>query len=331
MIQRFSLCLVSLMIIGAASVDAGGDMSGLYDTAMLEYWQTRYSRSMGKILEVILDHLTPEEYARVAGVKIEFPLKNRQLINFYAKWPPSRIVIPVSALKFLDDLYIAYAWLQVNNYRLETTEEYVAMLKYKGAHKFPGDRYPRPLQALRIPPNALKDPRVDGLSLRLFNSGRAFILAHELGHILYRHRGSTVKNEKEADSFALEVLRRTSTLPMGMVLFFQATALSFPNRADYSSDQEWEKFLRTKATHPLNARRLYSLSKTLDVTARDFARHEQDPTAGAEIVLFISKGIRQVADYLDDTELQRCVAEHSSQADPSSLKPRTGGRSLLNC
>jgi hypothetical protein len=111
--------------------------------------------------------------------------------------------VPVEALRWLDEIYIAYAWLVLNNFQLEPIEEYVAMLKHKKPEDFPGRVYPTPLRALGIPANALNDTRVDGLSLRLFNSARAFILAHELGHVHRGHRGSTIPNEEEADRFAV--------------------------------------------------------------------------------------------------------------------------------
>jgi hypothetical protein len=61
--------------------------------------------------------------------------------------------------------------------------------------------------------------------------------------------------------------------------------------------------------------------------AGDFALSSPNPGAEAESVRFIGRGLEQVAEYLDDAELQRCVAESASRADPSILKRRTRGGS----
>ncbi len=101
----------------------------------------------------------------------------------------SFVAMPVLSLMFLEDLCTAYAWLHLKGYSLETIDEYITMLRYKKAADFPDGRYPPPLKALKIPPNALAERAVDDLSLRFRNTAYAFILLHEIGHILYEHRG----------------------------------------------------------------------------------------------------------------------------------------------
>lgn len=299
------------------------DMGGLYDTGTLQYWGKRYSKSTNSILKILIDGLPAEEYRRLASMKLEFPLTNPELINFYAKVSTSVIVLPISSLKFLDDLCIAYSWLVINDYQLEPIEEYIAMLKYKRASDFQNGKYPPPLQALGIPANALNDRRVDDLSMRLFNSARALILAHELGHVYYQHRTRSISNEESADLFALEILRSNSTIPMGAIIFFQATAIWFPNRADFPNDKEWSIFLREKATHPLNSRRLRTLAAKLSLMDKDFAGNEQDPLAGAETIRFIGSNVLSIAEYLEDTDIQRCLAEYAVTTDPATLAPRS--------
>ena len=62
----------------------------------------------------------------------------------------------------------------------------MSMFKYK-----PGANFPSPLKASQRPDNALKDPWVDEYWLMLFDCGVVFIMAHELGHIVYHHTRQT--------------------------------------------------------------------------------------------------------------------------------------------
>lgn len=305
------------MTVYSAVSMAVGDMSDMYDNATLQYWSTRYQRSSNEILaKVILPYLFPEERHAVARLELQFPPSDSDLMNFHASLASQTVFLPTSSMKFLDDLCVAYAWLWANNYNLNIIEEYIAALKYKSPGDFPGGRYPTPLQALKVPANALDDPKVDRLSLRFFNSARAFILAHELAHIRFGHHGSTVANEEAADAFALKVLSQTGTVPMGAVLYFQALALWVTNPVD--SD-----YSETHANHPLNSKRLRTLAETLERMAGDFSKNEQNEVEGIATVRFISNGIQKIAEYLDDTECQRKVAKYASTFDLASLVPQT--------
>ena len=305
----------------------------LYEGQTLEYWQKRYLKSTTRILKEVLEpRLTAQEQQTLANVKLSFPLRDPDLIGFYASFPPPKIVFPVESLKFLDDLCIAYAWLWANDYRFETIEEYVAMLYHKKQSDFPGSRYPKPFEALGIPANALDDPEVDQLSLRFFNSARAFILAHELAHLLYRHTGGKVQDEMQADRFAVELLSRTHIIPMGAILYFQALAHLTPNRAQFPSDAAWQKFLKEESTHPLTSQRIKAIANNLNRFASNFpGPSDPNPTLTIETVRFMATGLEPVAEYLGDPEIQLCVAEMAANADLSALKPRKGQKSVLNC
>jgi Peptidase U49 len=213
------------------------------------------------------------------------------------------VVMPVLSLKFLDDLCTAYAWLQINGYGIETISEYTAMLAYKD---FPQGRYPPPLRALQIPPNALQDTKVDELALGHFVTARTFILLHELGHVYYQHRWDTLEqsrtNEEQADRFAAQVMDRTPLPPLGMLVFFMADAhwSSFP--VTYS-ENEWREQLRKERTHPLTGQRLHTLATQL--RDRDLAGT-----------------LDQLAKLLDDPETQASIVASAKASDESILRPR---------
>lgn len=315
------------------------DWSSLYDDVTLAYWQTRYPRSIEwNFKNVILRVLTPAERRALAGVTLQFPLRGFKSdpLEFYASLNPPTVTIPILSVKFFDDLSIAYTWLSVNDYSPETVTNYVAMLKYNPPGRFPGGRYPPPLKALRVPDNALANPRVDELSQKILKSAVVWVLAHELGHIYHRHPGyvpgvtrkQAQSNEEEADRFATEIMRRIGELPGGMVNFFMVAAHWWPNRGDFSSDKEWEEYLEKEATHPFTAQRLLALAARLEEAAGDFARSETDYAAGVERARYIAKRVSTIAGILQDTDVQRSIALTARATGLASLAPRRLGELL---
>jgi hypothetical protein len=319
--------LLLLSLVPAAPL-ARADVSSIYDEDKLAKEKLRLEGVLTKVWKVIENNLTPREKDAFAGLRLEFPLvgANRNPFDYYADSKNRKIYFPMISLILFEDLCVAYAWLWANGQSMETIDEYVTMLKYRTEREFRGQRYPPPLKALRIPDNALANQKVDELSLRFRNSAFAFILAHELGHIYYRHPGyapgvtrrQARDNEEEADLFGLEIMRRIRTIPMGAALFFQATAYYFPNRGDYPSGVEHlDKF----ATHPLTAHRLQILAKQLGDTADDFVAHEKDKAAraaGIEAVRFMARKIHDISKILDDRELQLTMAKMVKKIDLST-------------
>lgn len=90
--------------------------------------------------------------------------------------------------------------------------------------------------------------QVDTLSLSLRNEAYAFIIAHELGHIRFRHKPlaeispiQAQKDEAKADRFALDLLERTQAPALGAVFFFQAQIFALMHRHEFALDAEWTK------------------------------------------------------------------------------------------
>jgi len=196
----------------------------------------------------------------------------------------------VLSLKFLEDLCVAYAWLQVKGYSLETISDYVAMLKYNQNLRRP----PQPLETLGIPAMALNNNQVDELARGHFVTAQAFILAHELGHLRFRHHGSSIANEMQADAFAVDLVQRTGLQPLGIMVFFMADA----QMADYPPPRE--------ATHPLSADRLQALSARLSDRA-------------------LAGKISALAEFLASPDIQTSFIAVGRATNPSDLAPRRPG------
>lgn len=226
-----------------------------------------------------------QKLSRPARVTLQCPLivtGQKIPINFYAMQNPPRIIAPAISIKFLEDLAIASTWLLPNEYSQTTVYNYLCMIKYRRAADMPQGRFPLPLKALQIPSGALNDAVIYLLSEKIFGSTLLFVLAHELGHLRYRHTGYDIplerakQNELEADAFAIELLRRIGLPPLGVTHLFMAATYLGRHRGDFASDRNWEHFLRPRQTHPVSARRLQILSAKLKQHTDDFARSEPD-------------------------------------------------------
>jgi hypothetical protein len=269
-------------------------MSDLYDQQTLAYWGTKYKISTQKILDqVIRPVLLGEEKRAIGDLQLDFPIyPPPQLMAtpfaFYSDLRGPVAVFPIISLKFLDDLCIAYAWLQIHGYTLETISDYMAMLKYQ---RFPPGSTPKPLPTLGIPADALQEKQVSELALGHFVTARAFILAHEIGHLRYRHAGSSIPHERQADAFAAEVMEHTPLPMLGALVFFMADA----HMADYPPPAD--------ATHPMSAERLHALA------ARISDRE-------------IAAGVEAIAKSLDEPDAAQAIVAIGRAANPSTLGPR---------
>jgi hypothetical protein len=322
---RLVLCAL-LLAAGSASAQS---VAELYPEEILAADRPRFEQRLGQIFRHGLwDFLDGPEKQALADAELRFPLvgAHENPFDFYAGQEGGRptVWLPVLSLKVIEELSVAWAWRQVHGYSLEPFDEYVAMLKYRAPADFAGGRYPDPLVALGVPAEIWQqEPAVDDLSLRLRNSAWAFVLAHEMGHLLYRHPGNAAvdpatsqRHEREADQFALDLLARSETIPMGAVLWFQATVGYFPNRADFATDSaflDWQQ----QATHPVNPGRLQSLALALERAAGD----SLDPTH-AEVLRFIATRLAAIAETLAEPDMQRLIARKAVQGDPEDLKRR---------
>lgn len=323
------IILTVLAVVLTLPLSAAADYSDMYPQTVLAEDAERYKRFIGELYTLgIRPHLTDVEQQALDKVGFDFPLPEPgdYLLDFYVyNWDGRPYVaLPLMSMKVVEDIMTARAWLWANGYSFDTVDIYAAMLQYKPITAFPSGRYPPPLEALGVPSNALSDERVDGMSLRLRNSAMAFILLHELGHVLYGHGGyegisieQARANEREADRFALEVIERTKIIPMGMLMFFQAQVYSLPHRVQFASDAEWQQYLASQATHPMTADRLHAMAEYMN----DAAWRESHPDR-AGLLIDIATQLTEIASVLEDLVLGRCIVVAGTSADLETLKPR---------
>jgi hypothetical protein len=339
--NRRSFCMLgAAALLHPSWARSQGAMVELYPLSRLTQEQPRFERRIGELYRILAGLIVqggaPDVEQRILqDVRLRYPMAdpNGSPLNFFSSG--TIVTMPVLSLLFIEDLCTAYAWLDRHGYSLETIDEYVAMLQYKPVAELPGNRYPSPLEALEIPASAVDEPDAGQLGLRLRNSAYAFILAHELGHVVRGHPSydkvtmeQARKNEAEADAFALDVLQSASEIPMGAVLYFQLAAYMMPNpglfAAEGKSEADWEEAMRTWITHPLTSDRLEAIGLKVNEEAA-----QTRPTAERETMEFIAIRIGKIAEILSDQDLQQCMAVAARRADLSDLAPQRPGPSEL--
>lgn len=265
----------------------------MYAPNTLEQARNDYERTTRNILARLIKPVLSTEEKRGLDSKLEldFPLYSEQRhptpLDFYA--PLTHVAIPIFSLKFLDDLCTAYAWLQINNYSLETVSEYTGPLLKRSGLISP------PLKALQIPADALDDPAVKDLAQKHFASARTFILLHELGHLYYRHQWSSFTNEQKADQFAAKLMADIPLQPLGMLIFFMA-------------DAQWSF---AEATHPLAGKRVKAL-----------AEYIEDPEMAQAFRSIGACDNNPDRACIDDPDIRAGFAATAQTQDESALAPR---------
>lgn len=282
----------------------------IYSNKQLAADKERYTQKYKFLLEKGLwAFMTPGERRALQGVVLWHIPRGAGPLSFtsvvFEGTPTVRA--PLLSIKFIEDLSVAYAWRYQNGYSLEPIDEYLVMLKHRPAKTFPGGRAPDPMTALGVPPRVWeRDPKVDDLSLRFRNTAWAFILAHELGHLRFGHTltdaspAEMQRQEEMADEFAVDLLGRSRTIPMGMILWFQATAGYMKNRSDFPSGAAYFQWARTKAEHPVSGSRMRNLASRIKrqaSAARDANR--------ADVLQFIAVRLAAIGETIEDPDMQR--------------------------
>ncbi|MBX2804986.1 MAG: ImmA/IrrE family metallo-endopeptidase [Hyphomicrobiales bacterium] len=299
----------------------------IYSRVDLEAEAVRLRNAVFRIYSIGIKPSLTEEEVRAASdfeFSFPFPTPDDPLMDSAATTDGRTMIMPVMSLKALEDLATAYAWLQVNNYNHSAIDLYFTMLRYRDRADFPDGRFPRLLEALGVPPDAYKtDKRVDELSLSLRNEAFAFIIAHELAHIIYRHKPINAisaeqarADEREADAFALDIMLRTNTPPLGAFLFFQAQIYNLLHPVEFGNTQEEKASVLLQMTHPLSLDRVREM---IEFVEGPFARARPEET---EIWSGIGSDMRQILPLMEDKDLAACVIKLAREASPDSLKPR---------
>ena len=309
MIARLSVGLL-LASLCAVSSSRAQDVSGLYSRDEL----ARIARIYAPNIEAMwrddfLSQLTARERLQAGAVTLRLPLFgiHRQLLEFYSSAARREVVLPVSSIKFVDDLAAAAVFYDQRGCGHGPVSDYVAALRFRSSAE-------APLDTLGVPASALDDE----IAKRIVSSTLFFVMGHEFAHVMYAHRPyesiSAVQaqaQEIEADAFALDVMRRISVPALGVVHFFVLASRLEPAAGGV---------VRLAATHPVSARRIAAIADSIDANVRAFTKLQPDRRAAEASLRARVQLLRGIAGILDDNRMRTFLEDRARNADLSAFR-----------
>ena len=303
------ICSLLAMVALAAVRGQAADRS-MYNREMLDYWSDGYIRSTAWILQrEVMRAISDEEKSHLPAINLAFPIGDLDAFSSVNNDKTTTINLPVSSLKFFDDLSVAFAWYSTNNYSLEPIFIYLNAIGIVSRHDDP--RF-APFSALKVSADAMDDPRVVALSKEVFRSTVSWILSYHVGHAYLQHgRGPyspevSRKNAIAADQFAFEIARRLRLIPYGIILYYQVVAAFTPKPSDFDSPESYQAWLAVNILPPPEDR-LLALSEALHQHARDFA-------IGTSDAVNVEKAVLHIADLV--VQIAKLTNQHTSMAQP---------------
>lgn len=329
--RTFRLAGLAAAFAGAfASAGFAGKLDNIYDDTELAELKLRYERGWRDNYDNVLSKvLTETERARLANVRFRFELRVPRHEPFGFLAGGNDVIASVASIKFLEDVALAYTWLDRTGLSTQSLADYLMMLRYWDARR---GRPPKPLAALCVPDRSEIERGIVEHARRVFDVATVFVLLHEYGHVLYRHPGNAAvppavsrENEKAADAFALDVFTRLREAPIGVTMLFFGMSYLHENRADFGSDDEYRATLAAR-THPVSPDRLQAFARNLTAQAQTYAKFF---LRGEQMtVVALSLQVTQFAYLLGDPGVQRLSARIGETVRPADLAPRPKGRHL---
>jgi hypothetical protein len=298
--------LTCVLTIGLTVVGASLASAEMYSDAELDAKLARIKNELVATVEIDIPALfEPADKAKFKAPKLDLPLRGRRPLDINFDGKNSRIVIPMATLQFVDDLATLKAWL--DKHGCDSKE--VLFPNY--LHRLPKDERAMqaegPLAAFGLRrAELLRDPFIGDVSLKYYNSSAWFLIAHEMGHAARGYQSlagrAAIAQEKEADAFAINVLRRGRLNPAGILLYFLATSFN--------------ESLSGPRAHPTSAERIRAVALELQKSPGDFvAVKSKTRSQDAERVLKIAHDLERIADRLENNQAVQGKVEKDKGAD----------------
>lgn len=317
--MRRILFLVLVFSWSGNAVVCGRPAIEIYPRAQLEADAQRYGEQIrAEYAETILPVLTPAERSALATTKFEFPIAGPKGDPFEFYTDGNTVYLPAFSLRFFADLCLASAWLNQHGFDGTTVRNYVGLLFWRVNHT---NTPPPPVfKSLGVPADAREEPAVAQRADRNFGNVVVFLLAHELGHILKKHRASAPAQEIAADAFAIEVMRRIGQLPLGLEFWFDVERYRH-DPTKYSTEAAWQAYL-AGSTHPVTDERLNALAAAIEKAPDDFARPQTNQVLWTARARMFAQMFRLAAPFAGNRIARQAEYENIRDLRLVSLKPR---------
>ena len=242
-----------------------------------------------------------------AKVTVKFVDRGPHPLAFWAIPATATVYVPMESVRFIDDLAIVYAWFEKHGCGAEQIQTYLwALLREQRP-------LPAPLTAFGIDRSAaLADSYVNDVSGKVLKSSILFIMAHEVGHIVLRHRGglegaASRQQEIEADSFALDHFAAIGATPAGIAIYFLAVRWHDPLAAAASY-----------GTHPVSPQRIDSIAERMAANPDAFSFAEPYRQLGRAQAFSMANDLRTIARLSSDDGMLTILPKELARAFPLS-------------
>src|SRR4030095_1867891 len=257
----------------------GQNVSRFYSQEKLQADAARWSEQIrAEYRDTIRPQLTDEERSALGTIKIEVPLTGHHGDPFEFYYENGKVNLTALSLRFFSDVCVANAWLNAHGYDGTTVRDYVGVL-FREAMASPRAPLPAVFRTLGVPDNARAESAFSNRADRNFGNTVVFLLAHELGHALKKHRTDLRdpivkrKQEIEADTFAIEMMRRIGQVPLGFEFWFDVEHAGHVAPVKFHNQDEWQKSL-AGLYHPVTTERLEALAAAIEKAPDSFARNQ---------------------------------------------------------
>ena len=320
-------CLTLALLCWLSAVASAQNVSRLYPRAKLDADATRFGEQIqAEYRETILPQLSESERTALSAIKIAIPPVGPKGDPFEFYTDGSTIFLPALSLRFFSDLCVANSWLNAHGFDGTTVRDYVGLL-FREASLSPTAPLPAVFKTLGVPDNARDEATVANRASRNFGNTVVFLLGHELGHILKKHRTDLHETERqraqeiEADAFAIEVMRRIGQVPLGLEFWFDVERIRHQAPTKFPTDAEWQKYL-SGLDHPVTNERLNALAATIEKAPDSFARNQTNQALWTARAGMVAQMFRLSAPFAANSIAR--VAEYSRVREMrlAALKPR---------
>jgi hypothetical protein len=322
----------AVLLVGAwfalTGTAAAGALDDIYDDTDLTSLAAAYQRGWNDNFEnVFKPVLTADERARLGNVDFRIDLRVPDNEPFAFMAGGNTVIVSAASIRFLEDIVMAYTWLDTQGLSTQAVADYLLMLRYWDPAR---GRPPKPWDVLCVPENAFDLEPYGERARRVFNSAVVFALLHEYGHVFHGHPGNRAvapeesrKNESEADRFALDMFARVGDVPLGVTILFFTMAHLHENQADFASDDLYRESLAAR-THPVSPERVDKLSLYLSNNAQTFGQG----LGGSAAAMAVAIEVSQFSLLLGDRDIHQLSQWIGRSAEPQHLGPRARGRHL---
>ena len=131
-----------------------GPLDEIYDDSDLYDLQARYEEGWRDNYEnAFVPVFTDEERSRLAGIDFRMELRVEDYEPFAFMAGGNTVIASAASLRFLEDIAMAYTWLDKKGYATQSVADYLLMLRYWPED---GGRPPKPWDAPLYPRRRLR-------------------------------------------------------------------------------------------------------------------------------------------------------------------------------